>query len=48
MLENFSWDFFTKTGSIEAFLEYKKIKDLKSNDNGNYHNGYDNKGNQSG
>ena len=35
MLEQLSWDFFTHTGSIEAFLEYTKIRDLNSSDKGN-------------
>ena len=47
MLEDISWNFFTQTGSIEAFLEYKKIRDLKSYDEGIFNFGNDNKGNQS-
>lgn len=35
MLEQLSWDFFKNTGSIEAFLEYMKIKDLNNIDEGN-------------
>lgn len=32
MLENMSWNFFENTGSIEAFLEYTKIRELNKND----------------
>ena len=35
MLELLSWNFFTHTGSIEAFLEYIKIRDLNNIDKGN-------------
>lgn len=42
MLEQLSWDFFTQTGSIEAFLEYTKIRDLNSIDKGNNDLGNDN------
>lgn len=30
MYEKIAWDNFIKTGSIESFLEYKKIIDLKN------------------
>lgn len=42
MLEDFSWTFFEKTGSIEAFLEYSKIKEINVDDKGAYNNGNDN------
>lgn len=29
MYENIAWNNFLKTGSIESFLEYKRIIDLK-------------------
>lgn len=29
MLENLAWNSFLKTGSIETYLEYIKIKELK-------------------
>ena len=35
MLEQLSWDFFKNTGNIETFLEYIKIKELNSIDEGN-------------
>ncbi|MEE1042536.1 MAG: hypothetical protein UH854_01090 [Clostridia bacterium] len=35
MLEEFIWNFFTQTGSIETFLEYTKTRDLNAIDNGN-------------
>lgn len=35
MLEEFIWNFFTQTGSIETFLEYTKIRDLNTIDKGN-------------
>ena len=35
MLEQLTWDFFTRTGNIEAFLEYLKIKELNTIDKGN-------------
>lgn len=30
MYEEVAWNNFLKTGSIESFLEYKKIVDLKN------------------
>lgn len=30
MYEKIAWDNFMKTGSIESFLEYKRIQDIKS------------------
>jgi hypothetical protein len=30
-MENIAWNNFCKTGSIESFLEYKKIIELKNN-----------------
>lgn len=42
MLEQLSWEFFTHTGSVEAFLEYTKIKELNSIDKGNSNLGNDN------
>ena len=42
MLEEMGWNVFEKTGSIEAFLEYTKIKDLNSSDKGNSNLGDDN------
>ncbi len=42
MLENLSWTFFEKTGNIEAFLEYKKIKEINVDDKGAYNYGNDN------
>lgn len=29
MLENMIWNFFEKTGSIEAYLEYINVKNTK-------------------
>ena len=31
MLENFAWDCFTKTGSIDSYLLYKQTINLKEN-----------------
>lgn len=31
MLENFAWDVFTKTGSIDGYLLYKQSASLKEN-----------------
>ncbi len=31
MLENFAWDVFTKTGSIEGYLLYRQSVNLKEN-----------------
>lgn len=31
MLENFAWDVFTKTGSIDGYLLYKQTVNLKEN-----------------
>ncbi len=31
MLENFAWDIFTKTGSIDGYLLYKQTMNLKEN-----------------
>ncbi|MBE7040559.1 MAG: YqzL family protein [Ruminococcaceae bacterium] len=31
MLENFAWDIFTKTGSIDGYLLYKQTVNLKEN-----------------
>lgn len=42
MLEQLSWDFFINTGSVEAFLEYMKIKELNTIDKGNNNLGNDN------
>ena len=30
MYENIAWNNFLKTGSIESFLEYKRIIDVKN------------------
>ena len=42
MLEQLSWNFFTNTGNVEAFLEYLKIKELNNIDDGNNNDGNDN------
>lgn len=42
MLEQLSWDFFKQTGSVEAFLEYTKIKELNTSDKRNNNLGNDN------
>lgn len=34
MYEEIAWNNFCKTGSLESFLEYKKISDLKSKNEG--------------
>lgn len=31
MYEELAWENFLKTGDIESFLEYKKIKELNKN-----------------
>lgn len=40
MLENFAWDFFSKTGSIDGYLLYKQSMNCKehSGDYGAYQN----------
>ncbi len=35
MLENFAWNVFTKTGSIDGYLLYKQTQNLKE-DRGDY------------
>ena len=35
MYEDLAWKSFIKTGNLESFLEYKKIKEIKENLNEN-------------
>ena len=47
MIKNIAWDTFKKTGDIDAFLEFKQIKDIEENiqkveQNGKYKNKWDN------
>ena len=35
MYENIAWENFIKTGNVESFMEYKKIKEIKNNLNSN-------------
>ena len=32
MLKDFAWNYFEKTGSIEAFLAYNQLQDTKTGD----------------
>lgn len=43
MIKKIAWDAFKNTGDIDAFLEFKQIKDIEENmqkveQNGNYKN----------
>lgn len=47
MIKKIAWDTFKKTGDIDAFLEFKQIKDIEENiqkveQNGEYKNKWDN------
>ncbi len=47
MIKKIAWDTFKKTGDIDAFLEFKQIKDIEENiqkveQNGEYKNKWNN------
>lgn len=43
MLKDLTWNFFEKTGSIEAFLEYSRLQEMqKGEENDDNVKGFDN------